>query len=154
MLGMDEVAVSVCFFVAIDYIPLGAFNSCEGLGVEVVTEQREEGGNNTMVWNLPTRLKYSNVRLIRPLTWQCQLTAAWFNTYARGTKKFTAVIEAHSPDSVVPVGVWGLNGVLPVKWSGPKLGAAENAVATETLELAHEGFLSAAELIGKVGKVL
>jgi phage tail-like protein len=140
--GGGDVAVSVCFLVSIDYMPLGAFNSCEGLGIEVVVETREEGGNNGMVWNLPTRLKYPNVRLSRPLTWQTQLTSGWFTTYARRTQRHTAVIQAHTPAGV-PVGTWALNGVLPVKWSGPKLGAADNAVATESLELAHEGFISA-----------
>ena len=37
-------AVSVCFSVNIDNDDLGYFISCEGLGVEVVLEQREEGG--------------------------------------------------------------------------------------------------------------
>lgn len=150
--GSGDVAVSVCFLVSIDYMPLGAFNSCEGLGIEVVVEQREEGGNNGMVWNLPTRIKYSNIRLGRPLTWQTQLTSGWFNTYARRTQRHTAVIEAHTPEGV-PVGAWGLNGVLPVKWSGPKLGATDNAIATETLELAHEGFISAGLLGAAVGAV-
>ena len=50
----------------IDDHELGTFNSCEGLGVEVVLEQREEGGNNGFVWQLPTRLKYSNVKLSPP----------------------------------------------------------------------------------------
>jgi len=151
MMGAGEVAVSVCFFVAIDRVVLGSFNSCEGLGIEVVVEQREEGGNNTMVWNLPTRLRYSNVRLSRPLTMQSLFTSAWFNTYARSTQKQTAVIEAHAPGGV-PVGIWGLNGVLPVKWSGPKLGAMDNTISTETLELSHEGFLDPAQLMGRLGK--
>lgn len=140
--GSGDVAVSVCFMVSIDYMPLGAFNSCEGLGIEVVVEQREEGGNNGMVWNLPTRIKYPNVKLSRPLTWQTQLTSGWFTTYARRTQRHTAIIEAHTPDGS-PVGAWGLNGVLPVRWSGPKLGASDSSVATESLELAHEGFISA-----------
>ena len=46
---------------------LGLFNSCEGLGLEVVIEQREEGGNNGFVWQLPTRIMYSNVKLSRPV---------------------------------------------------------------------------------------
>ena len=40
----DDPAVSVCFSVTIDDNELGTFISCEGLGVEVVLEQREEGG--------------------------------------------------------------------------------------------------------------
>jgi len=35
----DDPAVSVCFIVKIDDFSLGAFNSCEGLGCEVVMEQ-------------------------------------------------------------------------------------------------------------------
>ena len=30
-------------------------------------EQREEGGNNGFVWQLPTRLKFSNIKLTRPV---------------------------------------------------------------------------------------
>ena len=56
-----EPAVSVCFAVTIDNLKLGTFNSCEGLGVEVVLEQREEGGNNGFVWQLPSRMKFTNI---------------------------------------------------------------------------------------------
>jgi phage tail-like protein len=152
VLGAGEVAVSVNFLVQIDTVVLGHFNSCEGLGVEVVYEQREEGGNNTMVWNLPTRLKYSNVRLSRPLTQLSLLTLDYFNSYARETKRQTAVIAAFAPDVPLPIAMWGLNGVLPVKWTGPKLGAMENTVSTETLELAHEGFIDAAQALGRIGR--
>ena len=52
----SEPTLSVFFAVKIDDNDLGTFNSCEGLGCEVVIEQREEGGNNAFVWQLPTRL--------------------------------------------------------------------------------------------------
>jgi phage tail-like protein len=152
-IGPDaDVAVSVCFLVSIDYMPLGAFNGCDGLGIEVVMETREEGGNNGFVWNLPTRLKYPNVKLTRPLTWQSQLTSGWFNTYARKTQRHTAIIAALTPDGK-PVGAWALNGVLPVRWSGPKLGPMDNAVSIETLELAHEGFISTGLLGAAAGAI-
>ena len=63
----EDPAISVCFEVSIDDDSLGVFNSCEGLGCEFVLEQREEGGNNSMVWQLPTRMKYTNVKLTRPI---------------------------------------------------------------------------------------
>jgi len=40
------------------------------------------------------------------------------------------------------VAKWNLEGVYPVKWTGPSLDAAGNQIAVETLELAHNGFLS------------
>ncbi|HKE97450.1 MAG TPA: phage tail protein, partial [Actinomycetes bacterium] len=55
----NDPAVTVCFTVEIDGKDLGAFTGCEGLGMEVVVEQREEGGNNGFVHQLPGRMKYS-----------------------------------------------------------------------------------------------
>jgi phage tail-like protein len=34
---------------------------------------------------------------------------------------------------------WTFEQAYPVKWSGPQFKADDNAVAVETLELAHEG---------------
>ena len=66
MTDRGEPALSVCYTVAVDGKELGAFTTCEGLGCEMVLEQREEGGNNGFVWQLPTRIKYTNVKLTRP----------------------------------------------------------------------------------------
>ena len=60
-------AVSVYFDDRVDSRDLGAFTACDGLGVEVVVEQREEGGMNSYVHQLPGRLKYTNVKLTRPV---------------------------------------------------------------------------------------
>ena len=67
MADADE-AVGVCFVVSIDDENLGAFNSCDGLSCELVMEEREEGGHYGAIWQLPTRLKYSTVKLTRPVT--------------------------------------------------------------------------------------
>ena len=39
------------------------------------------------------------------------------------------------------VATWSLMGVFPAKWQGPSLDIGANQVATETLELVHNGFL-------------
>lgn len=133
-------AVSVCFAVSIDDKDLGTFNSCEGLGIEVVLEQREEGGNNGFVWQLPTRLKYSNVKLSRPLGPDTMKVAKWFASMAGGVTRRTAIIVAKSSDDTV-VARWGLADVVPVRWSGPSLNLDSPKVAIETIEIAHHGFL-------------
>ena len=133
-------AVSVCFAVSIDDKDLGTFNSCEGLGIEVVLEQREEGGNNGFVWQLPTRLKYSNVKLSRPLGPDTMKVARWFASMTGGVKRRTATIVAKANDDTV-VATWSLADVVPVRWSGPNLNLDSPKVAMETVEIAHHGFL-------------
>ena len=80
-------AVSVYFSVTIGSKELGTFSSCEGLGVEVVLEQREEGGFNGQVWQLPTRLKYTNVKLSRPLGPDTTKIVEWFASMTTGVKR-------------------------------------------------------------------
>jgi phage tail-like protein len=135
-----EPAVTVCFAVSIDGDDLGVFNSCEGLGVEVVMEQREEGGNNGFVWQLPTRLKYSNVKFSRPLGPDTVKVARWLAEMTSGGKRRTATIVAMTGDRE-KVATWNLQGVVPVRWTGPSLNLDSPKVATETVEFAHHGFL-------------
>jgi phage tail-like protein len=138
---MDDAdpGLSVCFAVKIDDNDLGTFNSCEGLGCEVVIEQREEGGNNAFVWQLPTRLKYTNVKFSRPLGADTAKVAKWFASMTGGVKRRTATIRVMSGDGKV-VATWELDGVVPVRWSGPSLNLDSPKVATETVEIAHHGF--------------
>lgn len=140
MPATDDPAVSVCFVVTIDDIELGSFNSCQGLGAEVVLEQREEGGNNHHIWQLPTRLKYPNVKLSRPLTRDTEKVARWFASMTTGFSRKTAHIEARTGDGQ-PVARWGLLEVVPVRWTGPVLSAEQPKVAVETIEIAHHGFV-------------
>lgn len=137
-----EPAVSVCFAVTIDDMQLGTFNSCEGLGVEVVLEQREEGGNNGFVWQLPTRLKFTNIKLTRAVCSDTSEVMAWLSSMSTGFTPKTANISALTAERTV-VASWGLLGVIPVRWTGPSLNLDSPKVATETLELAHHGFTSA-----------
>jgi conserved hypothetical phage tail region protein len=138
----QDPAVSVCFVVQLDDVNLGAFNSCEGLGAEVVLEQREEGGNNGFVWQLPTRIKYPTIKLTRPLTKETAKVAKWFSATVNGGRSTgkTGSIEARTLDGAV-VARWGLLDVVPVRWTGPSLNLDSPKVATETIEIAHHGFI-------------
>jgi phage tail-like protein len=134
-----DTAVSVCFVVMIDGANLGAFSSCEGMTCEVVMETREEGGNNTHVWQLPSRLKYGNIKLSRPLGSSTSTLAAWVSSMAAGCERKTGVIKAMRADGKV-VAEWSLLDVVPVRWSGPSFNSDQPKVLTETLEIAHHGF--------------
>lgn len=133
-------AVSVCFSVTIDRDDLGTFTACDGLGCEVVIEQREEGGNQFFVHQLPGRLKYSNVKLTRVVNADTEKVARWFASMASGVRRTGAEIVARTQDGT-KVASWGLIDVIPVRWTGPQLGVDSAKVAMETVEIAHHGFV-------------
>ncbi|HEX2040925.1 MAG TPA: phage tail protein [Acidimicrobiales bacterium] len=137
---LADPAVSLCFQVVVDGKDLGTFFKCDGLGVQVSTEEREEGGNNFYVHQLAGRLRYTNVTLTRYISAETQKVAQWFASMATGVKRTTAVITAMTSD-LKPIASWNLIDVIPVLWTGPSLGVDATQAATETLELAHHGFL-------------
>ena len=135
--------MSVCFAVTIDDDDLGTFISCEGLGVEVVLEQREEGGNNGHVWQLPTRLKYTNIKLSRPLGPDTVKITKWFASMTTGVKRQDRddrgdERQGRDGRHLEPVGASS-----PCDGPGPSLNVDSPKVATETIEIAHHGFLPA-----------
>lgn len=136
----DEPWVGVCFAVELDKESIGTFSTCEGLGLEVVMEQREEGGNNAMVWQLPTRMKFSNIKLSRPVGRDSEKLIKWISAALGGIRPTTAVIKAMRSDGEA-IATWSLDGVVPVRWTGPSLNLDSPKVFTETLEIAHHGFL-------------
>jgi phage tail-like protein len=142
--GTTDATVGVYFRLKIDALgsgyDLGIFISCEGLSLEVQTEDREEGGNNGFVWKLPVRLKYSNVKFTRPVGAGTTEIAKWFAEMGTSVKRTTAEITALTTQGK-PLVTWKLDGVIPVKWQGPSFSAESPKVATETLEIAHHGFL-------------
>lgn len=134
-------AISVRFHLSLDVKSIGWWSSFEGLGMETAIEPREEGGNNYFIHQLPTRLKYSNVKLSRPINEDSGHVAAWFmNIVNKRPVNHTAVIQAvGGPDNKV-IAEWSLQEVVPVRWTGPSFNVESPKLATETLELAFHGF--------------
>lgn len=136
----DDPVVGLSFRIRIEGVDLGPFATCEGLGCEVVLETRQEGGNNGYVWQLPTRLRYPNVKLSRPLGPDTTKVARWFSEMATGVRKRQhAYITALRADGT-KVAEWGLLDVVPVRWQGPAFNDTAR-VYNETVEIAHGGYL-------------
>ncbi|MGH9040038.1 MAG: phage tail protein [Acidimicrobiia bacterium] len=136
----SDPAITVCFSVSIDGHELGSFMTCDGLALEIQIEQREEGGNNGFVHMLPGRIKYSNVKFTRPINGDSGKVRSWLASMTGQIRRTTAEITAMTMDGT-KVASWGLDGVIPVRWTGPSFSADSPKVAVETLELAHHGFL-------------
>jgi phage tail-like protein len=133
-------AVSIMFHLSVDALSAGWWNSFEGLGMETAIEQREEGGQNLWVHQLPTRLKFTNVKLSRPINEDSQQLASWFMSIVKKVERTsTASIKAVDATGKI-IAEWNLQGVVPVRWTGPSFNVETPKTATETLELAYHGF--------------
>jgi phage tail-like protein len=136
---MADPGILLFFKVEVANHNLGLFTSFDGLGVEVVLEQREEGGNSEFVHQLPVRLKYSNVKLTRPLDADSSAVATWIASMSGKLVRTTATITALGAD-LNAMCAWHLVEVFPARWQGPAFNTESAKMATETLELAHHGF--------------
>lgn len=138
---MPEFALALRFHVTIDDKgSLGSWSKCDGLTVEYEVLEYQEGGQNDYVHRLPGRCKYQNIKLTRPLDKTSADVASWVAGQRKKVERSNAEIAVLDPAGEV-VAKWNLNGVYPVKWTGPSLDASGNQIAIETLELAHNGFL-------------
>jgi phage tail-like protein len=144
---ISDPAITVCFTVKIDGQDLGAFTQCDGLACEVAIEQREEGGNNLFIHQLPGRMKFTNIKLTRPINGDTEKVARWLAGMTNEVKRTNAEIAALNSEGKT-VASWSFMGVIPVKWTGPQLSVDSPKVATESLELAHHGFLGRAGTAG------
>ncbi|GAA2724064.1 phage tail protein [Cellulomonas aerilata] len=134
-----DTAVSVRYRVSLDGAELGAFDTCDGLGCEVVVETREEGGRNDSVVQMFTRLKYPNIKLSRPLGRDTEQVARLFAAMVNGYTLSGGTIVAMRADGK-EIARWSLRDVLPIRWTGPSFNPDQPKVLTETVEIAHHGF--------------
>jgi phage tail-like protein len=125
------------FKVEVQGISIGRFSECTGIAVEVEMKDYNEGGSNDFVHKLPTRIKYPNIVLKRGVTHEDALLK-WFWDSRQSVQRKEMTISLIGPGAAT-VRTWAFLNAYPVKWTGPNLKAGSNAVATETLEVVHNG---------------
>lgn len=140
---MTETALGLRFQVKIDgFGSLGNWTKCDGLGVAFEIEEIKEGGQNGFIHKIPGHPNFDHIRLTRPIDKDSEKVTAWVGSLVAGLKYQTAEITVLDAAGET-VATWNLLGVFPARWSGPTLDVNGNQVASETLELAHLGFLPA-----------
>ncbi|MFK0223815.1 phage tail protein [Streptomyces vinaceus] len=147
-----DMGLSARFVVSVDNISLGGWTNVKGLGINFESEELEVGGNYEHTVILPKRVKYTQVTLQRAMTaqgsaqiqaWLRSMIDAWYNCDEDKYPGATATITLLGPsaDYARPIASWTLRNVYPKAWRGPDMDATSNKVATESLELVHQGFL-------------
>ena len=145
MLGMAN-----RFTVRIDHgtYDLGSWAQVDGLDVkwDVVEYRAGDVGNER--WYCPGNTHYSVLKLTRAASAESAKVREWLDTtsfkYAAQTGNVRLLDAAG--DEVM---MWDLKQIMPVRWSVAGFEAGASRVATETLELAHRGFLADEKVFGR-----
>jgi phage tail-like protein len=117
------------------------FMEAKGLGADLEVTAYPEGGVNDHVHLLPVRHSWTRISLRRGVVRDGGLWS-WYMaglTQSLGARRDGAVILL--TPSGTPAMTWMFHAGLAAKWVGPELNAMSNAVAVETLEIAHEGLI-------------
>jgi phage tail-like protein len=142
---MDDPFLSFRFRVAVDGRMTDAgFSDVGGLGAETDLETFRAGGVNgaEIVLAGPTKFT-ARLTLKRGLARGATLWK-WYQDVLGGLMTRRQVTVELRDDTGKPAMQWVFSAALPVKWVGPELHAAQGAVAFESVELVHQGFVPGA----------
>lgn len=126
------------FKVEIQDAVVGLFQACDGIDVQYDVLEYAEGGE-TFVHNLHGQVRYSNLTLSRGITNEDALLK-WFRASKKRSSRGAITVSLLTPGSK-NVRKWSFKAAHPIKWSGPSLSTGSSNLATETLVIAHEGFV-------------
>jgi len=118
---------------------IGDFAECSGLTVEYDVMDYQEGGELTYTHKLRGGVKYPNIVLKRGVTHEENLLKWLFDRSERDSRgQITITLYA---DDAGTVRTWSFQRAFPIKWTGPSLNAKSTSIATETLEIQHQGMV-------------
>jgi phage tail-like protein len=137
---------------------VGAFSEVGGLAAEMDLESYQEGGANGSPRRFPKTGRFPNITLKRGVTFNTDLwdwhQQVLFGEAAVMRKSGMILLLERGSYATTgsdaganlfvgltrpPIAAWYFERALPERVIGPPLGATNNTVAVETLELAHEG---------------
>ena len=120
-------------------VKLGYFTQVTGFSSQVDVLEYAEGGQNTFVHRLPTRTKQGNITLKRGVITSDTVLHTWYQKTVVQAQVVTLVITLRDTEDK-PIRTWNFQNAYPVKWTGGDLNAGGTEFATESLEVAHNGF--------------
>lgn len=118
------------------------FTEVSGLEVETeVIEYREGVNPEYHKLKMPGMQKFGNITMKRGTFEGDNDFYAWWNSVALNTIERRDITVSLLNEEHEPVTVWRIKNAWPTKVQSTDLKADDNAVAIETLELAHEGLV-------------
>jgi phage tail-like protein len=131
------------FHVEIQGIEVARFSECSALDFETETFDYKEGGLNSRVHRFPGRWKFNNLVLKKGIATDGKPLWDWVEDTVKNAN--TGQFTTHSVTVMLydlkgeTLRTWTYQDAYPIKWAATALSADQNAIAIETLTLAHQG---------------
>jgi phage tail-like protein len=119
---------------------LGSWSRVGGLGVTWDVVEHRTGDTN-QVWTMPGIAKYDKITLSRATCPDSQLVQEWLAQTSQKPMVYSGSIKLLSWAGI-PLCEWTLKSFVPIAWKIADLETKSATVVTETLTLAHTGFLA------------
>ena len=116
----------------------GSFTEVSGLELEVSPIEYRNGSENITVRKMPGLAKYTNITCKRGITGDLDFWN-WILSGVQGQLQRADGAVAMLDENRAEVMRWNFRRGWACKYTGPGLNAANNEIAMETLEIAHEG---------------
>jgi phage tail-like protein len=131
------------FSVTIDFAKydLGSWAQADGLSVKWGVAEYRAGDAGNARWYFPGNTEYTTIKLTRAASEDSKSVKKWLDDTSFNWKPYTGQVVLHD-SGANEIMTWELAHVMPVHWQIVGFDAMASKVATETLELAHLGFLS------------
>jgi phage tail-like protein len=121
---------------------LGSWYKVDGLDVSWDVADFRVGDMGNHRWYFPANTKYTNVKLQRGATKDDSAKVrTWLNSTSFEHKNGIIVTITLMDSAAGEILTWELKNAMPSKWAVTSFDAGGSAVAIETLEFVHEGFL-------------
>ena len=139
------------FVVSIDGIATGFFQEVSGLTAQIDVQEVQEGGRNNTTRKLVGQGKFPNLVLKRGFANETLLDTLMKFHNSKDRLNGTITLRSAKGDDLAS---WDFKNGIPVKWDGPQLNVSQNAIAIESLEIAHEGLVHyTTATVDRVGNV-
>jgi phage tail-like protein len=143
----DSFGLALRFTVEVGNTSLGTWSKCDGIEMHFDTVKYQEGGAPGPTWNYTHyatgRANFVPIKLTRAVTKTASTALLqWLSTQASQPADpqdaTITLLDTHGEQ----VQQWVFHEAFPSKYTGPRLDASQAQVATEELELTHQGFVS------------
>lgn len=118
---------------------LGSWSKVSGLSVSCDNIEYRTGNSN-QVWTVPGMTKYTKISLSRATTMDSSVVQDWLVETSKNPKIYSGCIQLHSALGI-PICKWVIKGFFPVGWKIADMDSKASTLVTETLDIAHRGFL-------------